>query len=114
MSLAGNRYNSGKELPAWARNFQEVLDLLKSVSAKRPKTVIDPILRHGHITTEEVLKHDSIVCKMNYWASSESYQHIATQKLRRLDATRQDQEIIDYDRLTKLAKKSGIPVGEFA
>lgn len=33
---------------------QEFLALLKSVTAKRPKTVIDHILQHGQITTEEL------------------------------------------------------------
>jgi len=33
---------------------QEFLDVLKGVTAKRPKTVIDHILKHGHITTEEL------------------------------------------------------------
>lgn len=32
----------------------EFLALLKSVKAKRPKTVIDHILKHGQITTEEL------------------------------------------------------------
>jgi len=32
----------------------EFLKLLKSVEAKRPKTVIDNILKHGQITTEEL------------------------------------------------------------
>lgn len=32
----------------------EFLQLLKSVKAKRPKTVIDHILKHGQITTEEL------------------------------------------------------------
>ncbi len=32
----------------------EFLMLLKSVNAKRPKTVIDHILKHGQITTEEL------------------------------------------------------------
>jgi hypothetical protein len=32
---------------------QEFLDLLKSVTAKRPKTVIDHILQYGFITTED-------------------------------------------------------------
>ena len=32
----------------------EFLKLIKSVSAKRPKTVIDHILEHGQITTEEL------------------------------------------------------------
>ena len=33
---------------------EEFLDLLRSVTARRPKTVIDHILAHGHITTEEL------------------------------------------------------------
>lgn len=32
----------------------EFLTLLKSVEAKRPKTVIEHILQHGHITTQEL------------------------------------------------------------
>ena len=32
----------------------EFLALLASITAKRPKTVIDHILKHGHITTEEL------------------------------------------------------------
>jgi len=33
---------------------KEFLDLCLSVTAKRPRTVIDHILEHGHITTEEL------------------------------------------------------------
>jgi hypothetical protein len=33
---------------------QEFLDLLKSVTAKRPQTVIDHILQYGFITTEDL------------------------------------------------------------
>ena len=33
---------------------KEFMDLLLSVTSKRPKTVIDHILKHGHITTEEL------------------------------------------------------------
>ena len=32
----------------------EFLDRLRAVTAKRPKTVIDHILEHGFITTEEL------------------------------------------------------------
>lgn len=57
--------------------------------------------------------HEPAVCKTCYWASPEAYQHVATQELRRLDVTWQDQEVVEYDRLAKLAKKSGIQVGEY-
>jgi hypothetical protein len=33
---------------------KEFLDLCRSVTAKRPRTVIDHILKHGHISTEEL------------------------------------------------------------
>jgi hypothetical protein len=33
---------------------KEFLELLHSVTAKRPKTVIDHILQHGFITTEQL------------------------------------------------------------
>jgi len=33
---------------------QEFLELLKSVTAKRPRTVIDHILQHGFVTTEDL------------------------------------------------------------
>ncbi len=33
---------------------KEFLELCASVTGKRPKTVIDHILKHGHITTEEL------------------------------------------------------------
>ena len=32
----------------------EFLELLRSVTARRPRTVIDHILEHGHVTTEEL------------------------------------------------------------
>lgn len=33
---------------------KEFIELCKSIEAKRPKTVVDHILKHGHITTEEL------------------------------------------------------------
>lgn len=37
-----------------AKYPKEFLDLCRSVTAKRPKTVIEHILKYGHITTEEL------------------------------------------------------------
>jgi hypothetical protein len=37
-----------KKLPEW------FLERLESITAKRAKTVIDHILKHGHITTEQL------------------------------------------------------------
>ena len=39
---------------AKAKYPREFLELCASVTGKRPKTVIDHILKHGHITTEEL------------------------------------------------------------
>ena len=33
---------------------EDFIEKLKSVTAKRPKTVIDHILKHGFITTDEL------------------------------------------------------------
>ena len=33
---------------------KEFVNLCRSITAKRPKTVIDHILKHGHITTEQL------------------------------------------------------------
>lgn len=33
---------------------KEFLDLLESVTAKRPRTVIQHILQHGYITSQEL------------------------------------------------------------
>ena len=40
-----------QELPEW------FIAKAKAVTAKRAKTVIDHILKHGHITTEELKNH---------------------------------------------------------
>src|SRR5581483_11218638 len=37
-----------------AKYSKEFLELCRSVTAKRPRTVIDHILKHGHISTEEL------------------------------------------------------------
>lgn len=43
---------------------KEFLDVLHSVKAKRPKTVIDHILQYGYITSEEL---KSIYGYQLYW-----------------------------------------------
>ena len=35
---------------------RKFLDRVKAITAKRPKTVIDHILKHGYVTTEELKK----------------------------------------------------------
>ena len=49
---------------------------------------------------------DADVCKTYYWASPESYTHIATINIRRLDVTWQGDEVPHYDRIVQSAKKA--------
>jgi hypothetical protein len=39
-----------------AKTPKKILALCQKITAKRPKTVIDHIIKHGHITTEELTK----------------------------------------------------------
>jgi hypothetical protein len=48
--------------------------------------------------------HVPSVCQTCYWASPDSYAHIALELIRRLDITWLGTEVPDYDRLIELAK----------
>jgi hypothetical protein len=56
---------------------------------------------------------DLKVCMTCYWASPESYKHIAMRPVRRLDLVWTEQEVADFDRLSKAARKRGQPLPEF-
>jgi len=99
--------------------IQALLDLCLSVTAKRPKTVIDHILQHGFITTEELKEQygynhppravrdvrengipiDKQVCISCYWAYPEDYTHIAMRQIRRVDLLWEGEEIAVYEKL---------------
>ena len=51
--------------------------------------------------------HDSEICKSCYWASPESYRHIAMQDVRRLDLTWSGDEVVEYDRVRATAQGVG-------
>jgi hypothetical protein len=53
------------------------------------------------------------VCQACYWASPESYKHVALRSIRRLDVTWTEDETREYDHLARLAKKEGRPLPEF-
>ncbi len=53
------------------------------------------------------------VCQSCYWASPESYKHVALRPIRRLDVTWTGKETREYDRLAQLAHKKGRPLPEF-
>ena len=44
---------------------KEFLDLLESVKAKRPRTVIQHILKYGYITSEELKNDEDIQLILN-------------------------------------------------
>lgn len=50
-------------------------------------------------------KKDIATCQSCYWAYPESYTHIATRDIRRLDLLWSGEEIADYDRLVEEAEK---------
>lgn len=53
------------------------------------------------------------VCHTCYWASPESYSHVATREERRLDITWSGAEAGDFDRLEGQAEATKIPLPEF-
>lgn len=57
--------------------------------------------------------HKPAVCKSCYWASPETYKHVAMRELRRLDVTWNHDEVGNYDYLAKLARRAGKSVAEF-
>ncbi len=103
----------------------EFLKLLKSVDAKRPKTVIEHILKYGQITTEELkntygynhpprairdVREQGIPVEMFRVTGSdgrkpESYKHIAMRDIRRLDLLWSGEEVADYEVLIEEAAK---------
>jgi hypothetical protein len=53
------------------------------------------------------------LCRSCYWATPESYKHIALRAIRRLDMVWSGEETKDFDRLAKLAKQRNCPLPEF-
>jgi hypothetical protein len=58
-------------------------------------------------------KLDPKVCRSCYWANPASYKHIAMRPVRRLELVWSEQEVADFDRLSKVARKRGQPLPEF-
>jgi hypothetical protein len=58
-------------------------------------------------------KLDSKVCTTCYWASPGSYKHIAMRPVRRLELVWTEQEVANFDRLSKAARKRGQSLPEF-
>jgi hypothetical protein len=53
------------------------------------------------------------VCRSCYWTYPESYQHIATRDIRRLDLLWCEEEVGDYDLLAKEAEKAKEEIPEY-
>lgn len=101
----------------------------QAVTDKRPRTVINHILTHGYITTEELKEtygymllcgsanrakswscehcvnwrelKDSGICRRCYWAYPEDYDHVAMRQARRTDILWTGDEIPVYERLKR-------------
>lgn len=58
-------------------------------------------------------ERDPDICRTCYWASPETYTHIALRLIRRLDITWTDSETRDYDRLVALSKQANEELPEF-
>ena len=57
--------------------------------------------------------HEPKVCQTCYWASPESYRHIALRIIRRLEVVWTEGEVAEYSKLEKLARKQSQPLPEF-
>jgi hypothetical protein len=53
------------------------------------------------------------VCECCYWAHPESYNHVATKDIRRLDLAWAGAEVADYDRLKAQAARAKAPMPQF-
>jgi hypothetical protein len=58
-------------------------------------------------------KKDTELCMRCYWGNPESYEHIALQKIRRLELTWQNNEIEFFEFLKEKAKKDSIELPEY-
>lgn len=56
---------------------------------------------------------DPEVCIRCYWASPESYEHIATRELRTVNLTWEGKAVSDHNRLLKLAEARGMTLPDF-
>jgi hypothetical protein len=53
------------------------------------------------------------VCHQCYWANPNTYNHVAMRDIRRLDVVWTGQEILDYEKIKKIAKKAREPLPNF-
>jgi hypothetical protein len=56
---------------------------------------------------------DKKICLSCYWAFPESYRHVATRQIRRLDLIWQEEGVSDYERLQKNARSAGKSIPDF-
>jgi len=58
-------------------------------------------------------KHDVEVCQTCYWASPESYKHVAMLPMRRIDIGWAGEQTCQYDRLAKMAQQARKTIQDF-
>jgi hypothetical protein len=54
-----------------------------------------------------------MVCQSCYWASPESYKHVALLAIRRLAVSWTGEQTREHDRLAKMAQRAGKPLQDF-
>lgn len=59
------------------------------------------------------LVKDLATCRSCYWANPESYSHVATRDVRRLDIMWTGEEVSAYDKLSATAARSGIDMPDY-
>jgi hypothetical protein len=82
----------------------DFVKLCRAVSAKRPKTVIDHILKHGFISTQELKDtygYNHPPRAVRDVKEHGNYAHIAMRPIRRADIMWTGLEVEIYDRLKK-------------
>ena len=110
-----------------ARYSKRFLAALNAVTAKRPRTVIQHILEHGYITSQDIeqymllcpsanrakswtcehcvnwTKKEPAFCVKCYWAHPEDYAHVAGKQQKAICVVFTGDEIQDYNRLIEIA-----------
>jgi hypothetical protein len=56
---------------------------------------------------------DPKICERCYWASPDSYVHIALREERRLDVVWTEKDVAVYDKIKKLARSADVPMPEY-
>lgn len=103
-------------MPEYPKQF---IELCQAVTAKRPKTVIDHILKYGQITTEELKEKygynhpPRAVRDVRESGIPKKYSHIAMRQVRWVDLLWQGDEVEQYEFLKEKVSSDEKDMPEF-